>query len=788
VLTAGVLLIAGSNLLVWIVGLGNSPHVSMMRFNAALALTACGISLWLSRDENAAPISAAVASALGLFASLIGTLTALQYFTGWDLHIDELFKRQRLDAAGTFTSHPGRMSLNAALTLVGAGLSLALLDVRWHWRKANSMTFAPGLAIVSALPTLAAFVGYAIGIGYLTGILGSTNMLLHTAVAQLALCAAILAARPDRQPMRLMLSRGPAGLLLRWLGPATVVMLLGLGWIVHRGQRAQVYGANDALALMILLGLLLLSSLLFGTAVALGRIEERRAGAAAAVREQEERFRMLADNISQLAWMADATGSIFWYNKRWFEYTGTTAEQVTGWGWKIVHDPEHVQRVADGFAHAVAAGEQWEDTFPLRGRAGEWRWFLSRALPMRDDAGRVVGWFGTNTDITEQRAAADALTAAKEAAEGANRAKDEFLAALSHELRTPLTPVLMTAEELCDDPALSPEIRDQLCMVRRNIRLEARLIDDLLDLTRAAHGKFGLRRAACDLQMVGREALEVVREEAAGRSVVLTEELDRSPAWLEGDCTRIEQVLWNLLRNAVKFTPSGGRVTLRTRIDREEGRWIAEVEDTGIGISAEVLPRLFKPFEQGGLVNNHRFGGLGLGLAISKTIVEMHGGTIEAHSGGVNCGATFKVSLGPLRPSPAAAAPAGDSRQPAKSARGPMRLLLVEDHAPTRAVLSRLLRRGGHTVTEAGDVSSALAAAAEANGEFDALVSDIGLPDGSGQDLMAELRKSYGMRGIAVSGYGTEEDLRRSSDSGFAAHLTKPVEFAQLREALSRFG
>jgi PAS domain S-box-containing protein len=275
------------------------------------------------------------------------------------------------------------MSLNAALTLAGAGLSLALLNVRWRSRKGHSISFAPGLAIISALPTLAAFVGYTIGIGYLTGILGSTNMLLHTAVAQLAMCAAILTARPDRQPMRLALSPGPAGMLLRWLGPAALAMLLGLGWIVHRGQRAQVYGANDALALTILLALLLLSALLFATATALDRTEKRRARAAAAVREQEERFRMLADNISQLAWMADASGSIFWYNKRWYEYTGTTPEQVAGWGWKIVHDPGHVQRVVDGFAHAIAAGERWEDTFPLRSRSGEWRWFLSRALPMR---------------------------------------------------------------------------------------------------------------------------------------------------------------------------------------------------------------------------------------------------------------------------------------------------------------------------------------------------------------------------------------------------------------------
>ncbi len=504
-----------------------------------------------------------------------------------------------------------------------------------------------------------------------------------------------------------------------------------------------------------------------------------RARATQVSKENEERFRALADNIAQLAWMADDKGWIFWYNRRWFDYTGTTLEQMQGWGWAQVHHPEHLRRVTDKWSHHLAAGEGWEDTFPLRGADGQYRWFLSRAFPIRDAAGEVLRWFGTNTDVTEQRASAEALALAKEEAEAANRAKDDFLAALSHELRTPLTPVLMTAAALREEERLPLDVREALGMMQRNIELEARLIDDLLDLTRIARGKVTMREVDCEAHALLGIALEIVREEAAGKQLTVETELAARQTRLRGDAVRLQQVFWNLLKNAVKFTPSGGRVLVRSQ--NAEGRILIEISDTGVGIDPAALERIFQPFDQAGRVNDHRFGGLGLGLSISKAIVDLHGGTITAASEGLDRGARFQVRL------PASeGAPVQTESEPADLVLDrPLRLLLVEDHEPTLLVLTRLLTRAGHAVSSASRVAAARELASRQT--FDLMISDIGLPDGTGIELMKELRHAHGLRGVALSGYGMEEDLRRSREAGFEVHLVKPVDFGQLRRTLAQF-
>ncbi|HEX8309803.1 MAG TPA: PAS domain-containing protein [Chthoniobacteraceae bacterium] len=500
----------------------------------------------------------------------------------------------------------------------------------------------------------------------------------------------------------------------------------------------------------------------------------------------EERFRTLADNIAQLAWMADATGDIFWYNQRWFDYTGSTLAEMRGWGWEKVHHAEHVTRVVEKWSRHLAAGREWEDTFPLRGANGEYRWFLSRAFPIRDEHGKVLRWFGTNTDITEQRAGAEALADAKEQAEAASRAKDDFLAVLSHELRTPLTPVLLSAAALEEDERLPEEARSELTMIRRNIELEARLIEDLLDLTRIARGKLTLRLEECDAHSLIEFAVQIVRESVARKELNLVMQLGASRSSLSCDTARLQQVIWNMLSNAVKYTPAGGSITVRTT-DRDE-RIVIEVSDTGLGIDPAAQELIFLPFEQAGLANNHAFGGLGLGLSITKAIVEMHVGQISVHSAGGGKGTTFRVELPTIatRRDSDQSTPLFPHRSGVRQADAtPLRLLIVEDHEATLSVLTRLLVRAGHSVMSASSVTTALEAARGAT--FDLVLSDIGLPDGSGLTLMQELRDRYGLRGIALTGYGQEEDQRRSHEAGFVAHLTKPIEIDQLRQALAEF-
>ncbi len=499
----------------------------------------------------------------------------------------------------------------------------------------------------------------------------------------------------------------------------------------------------------------------------------------AAMRESEERLRALAENMAQLVWMADAEGSIFWYNQRWFDYTGTTLEQMQGWGWEKVQQSSHIARVVEKWKRHLASGEPWEDTFPLRGADGNFRWFLSRAVPLRDEGGKVRRWFGTNTDITEQREAADALALAKEQVEESSRAKDDFLAALSHELRTPLTPVLMTAASLETDPSLPQEVRDQLAMMRRNIELEARLIDDLLDLTRISRGKLSIAPVAADIHELLSHTSEIVRSDGFGKQVHVIFKRDAAQHHALADPARIQQVFWNLIKNALKFTPTGGTITVRTRND-SEGWILVSVEDTGIGIGSDALPHIFKAFEQGDVAGQHRYGGLGLGLAISQAIVAVHGGTIQAESEGAGRGATFTVALATVA---APAAPTGDKASPTAPAPA-LRLLIVEDHEATRTVLTRLLTRSGHHVTAAATMQEALACFAAEH--FDAVVSDLGLPDGSGLDLMRQIQRQRPVPGIALSGYGMEDDLRQTKEAGFFAHLVKPVHLGQLRQLLAQ--
>ncbi len=372
------------------------------------------------------------------------------------------------------------------------------------------------------------------------------------------------------------------------------------------------------------------------------------------------------------------------------------------------------------------------------------------------------------------------LLKAKKAAQKANKAKDEFLAALSHELRTPLSPVLMLSTVMELDASLPPEVREQAGVIRRNTELEARLIDDLLDLTRIAHGKLKLVPSTVDIHALLSQTEEIVLSESRGKRVEVHFFKEATAHHVQGDQARLQQVLWNVIKNAIKFTPSGKDVRVYSE-NTSPDRIRIRVVDSGIGIAPEALPRIFNAFEQGG-VSTQRFGGLGLGLAITKAIVDMHGGSIRAESQGKGCGATFTVEFNTVpAPLPLPEVVASTSIVPA----GKLRILLVEDHDSTRDVLTRILKRSGYEVEAAGTGGEALELA-HSTGPFDAVVSDLGLPDQSGFDLMRTLKAKYNLPGIALSGYGMEEDLRKAKAAGFTAHLVKPVPYDQLRSLLEQ--
>jgi signal transduction histidine kinase/CheY-like chemotaxis protein len=370
-------------------------------------------------------------------------------------------------------------------------------------------------------------------------------------------------------------------------------------------------------------------------------------------------------------------------------------------------------------------------------------------------------------------------------ARSANAAKDRFLASLSHELRTPLAPVLAVVSALGENERVPLELRRPLDLVRRNVELEARLIDDLLDLTRIGRGKLELHPEVTDARTVIEHTIEICCErDPTAASLRIVKELAAEDHRIWADPSRLTQVLWNLLSNAVKFTPPGGTVTVRTWDAAD--RLLVQISDTGVGIDPARLPRVFDAFEQGRTRSPRGVGGLGLGLAISKAIVELHGGRLTAESAGRGSGATFTVSLPASLPrvdsDSGEIEVAGEPYVPPQPAGETRRILLVEDHADTAEAMTELLSLMGYQVTTTGSVAEALAAAdAE---RFDLLLSDLGLPDGSGLDLMRQLGRRDGLPGIAVSGYGMEEDVRESLQAGFRQHLTKPVTLQRLQAAI----
>ncbi len=387
------------------------------------------------------------------------------------------------------------------------------------------------------------------------------------------------------------------------------------------------------------------------------------------------------------------------------------------------------------------------------------------------------------------RQLAESEQAARREAELASRTKDHFLAVLSHELRTPLTPVLLILSLLKRRTDLANDLKEDLQTIERNVELEARLIDDLLDLTRVARGKLQLSRETTDVHALMIRALEI-----CGRPEGVDVDVDLSAKdhVVRGDPARLQQVFWNLLTNARKFTPRGGTIRVRSR-NSQERKVRFEVSDTGIGIDPQLLPKLFNAFEQGDELRAKKAGGLGLGLAISRALVVAHGGNLTAASAGKNRGSTFVVELPTLeqpagrtpptpQPTPSVDQRAAATTTPARS----LNVLLVEDDQPTQRAMSRLLTEMGHTFRVARSVRTALDLASREH--FDLLISDLGLPDGSGHDLMRALRRRSpdSIRAICVSGYGMEDDIRKSREAGFNQHLTKPISLDRLEAVIAK--
>lgn len=486
------------------------------------------------------------------------------------------------------------------------------------------------------------------------------------------------------------------------------------------------------------------------------------------------------DSTTDAIVVTDLNGNVRDFNEKYAKMMGVTREELKA---ADVHRLrlQFSQRFKDpeGFVAQVMEIYRTKpaETFDVL----EWKdgTILERYSQIQLLDQKPVGRVWSFRDVTERKRVEENLEAAKIAAENANRAKDDFLASLSHELRTPLMPAMIAASYLAEHENLLPEFREEVTTIWRNVQLEAQLIDDLLDVTRITRGKIEVHHEVADVHRLLQNAVEIVKSDILKKEIELVIDLSAREHHIWADPVRIQQVFWNLVNNAVKFTPEKRRISIRS-FNRGK-QFVFEISDTGIGIEPERQASIFEPFNQGERSITRQFGGLGLGLTISKTLLDLHGGTISVESAGKNCGTTFRVALDLLRePLPISSDGARDGVTTSKK----LRLLLVDDHADTRTVLSRLLTKCGHEVVTADSAQNALKILE--GGQFDALLSDIGLPGTSGYELMREAKRRGPLKGIALSGLGMDEDLRRSREAGFDYHLTKPINFQNLRSTLEK--
>jgi PAS domain S-box-containing protein len=525
----------------------------------------------------------------------------------------------------------------------------------------------------------------------------------------------------------------------------------------------------------------------FGSIVSVVRVRRLRHGVASAeltrqaLFTSEERFRAIAEALPQVLFTARPDGTADYVNRRLHDFTGAPVGDADGKQWLPYVHPDDVVAVGREWKNAIRAGRPFDTEFRMRRADGEYRWFKCRSVPVRDTSGAIAQWVGSSMEIEDRKraeadltTALDAMARARDAAEAANRAKDDFLAVLSHELRSPLSAMVGWLWLLRREIAGQPAALRALDTLERNVRAQSQLIDDLLDVSRIVSGKLRLEFETTDLAQVVRAAVDAIRPAAAGKHVTLACDVPAVPLPVEGDAERLAQVAGNLLANAVKFTPEGGRIAVTA--GREDADAVVVVRDSGEGVAPALLPHVFDRFKQGDASTVREHGGLGLGLAIVHHVVERHGGTVTAWSPGPGLGATFTVRL-PVARRAAAPVPA-TARTPdaSRSRLDAVRVLLVDDEPDTRAALSLALEANGASVVQAGSVREALA-------DFDRLrpeviVSDISMPGEDGYALLRRIRDAGGRvtPAVAVTGLASTRDREQALHAGFDGYLAKPVQ------------
>ncbi|GEJ58892.1 hybrid sensor histidine kinase/response regulator [Anaeromyxobacter diazotrophicus] len=706
-----------------------------MKTNAALGVALAGFALLLLGPREAAGGRRWAGTAAAAVVLITGAATLAEHLLQCDLGVDQLLASELPGAAATVS--PNRMGppASASLALLGAGL-LAL-----GWRRVRFI--APYLGLATCFVNLVPAVGYLFGIGAFYGHAPLTGIAWPTVLALLTLGFGLVLAGRGDGPAALLLREDEGGAFLRRVLPWTLLVPLALGLLAVEGERRGLYGVATGDGALVL-------ALVFFFSVFLWRSAGRVSRAAAA---QRSLARFPEENPDPVL-RVDGGLTVLYANQAARARLRPLQVEVGRTA------PPELAALA---GRALAEGRRLETEV----RCGDALFSMS-VVPV----GAEVNLYGQ--DVTARKAMEEELREA-------DRRKTEFLAVLSHELRNPLAPIRNGVYVLEHAAPGSEQARRAQQVIGRQTGHLARLVDDLLDVTRISRGKIDLRREPLDLREVVRATVEDQRALYARGGIALHLEEGADAVRVEADRTRLAQVLGNLLNNALKFTPAGGAVAVRLEV--QDGRAVLRVQDDGQGIDPAHVERMFEPFAQADHGLARTLGGLGLGLALVKSLVELHGGAVRARSEGPGQGAEFVVSL-PL------AAGGGPASAPAAGAGARRRLVLViDDNADAGQTLADLLELEGHAVHLACDGRSGVALARELRP--DVVLCDIGLPDLDGYEVARTLRREEALRStrlVALTGYAQPEDRARAAEAGFDAHLAKPPRLEALAKLLGADG
>lgn len=726
-----------------------------MKANTALCFLLAGVSLGLQSKRHFLTPQITKGCAIALTA--IAFLTLYQYFFDWNLGIDELlFLERPLSPA---TSHPGRMGINTAINfgLTGAALWLSSRRDKTQRQpqkqtKVDRIAISQVLATVAGLIALQAVVGYAYNVRVFYKISAfTTSMSLHTALTFGALCVGILALKSNRGLMQTLTSNAIGGDIARRFIPAAIVVPLVLGWLILQGQQANLYDPNFALSLMSVSLVVISLGLIGRSAGILNQVDRDRKRSDERLRSSEERLQLALGGARQGIWDWHLKRQVLTWDDRCKEIFGLLLDVPLTYEWHLeaIH-PDDRQRVSEAAAIALRDRGEFVEEYRTFHPDGTMRWVLAQGRGYYEFSGEPYRMLGTVMDISDRKLAEIALQHQAKELLQANRLKDEFLAALSHELRTPLNPILGWTTMLRGQKLTPAKAAQALETIERNTRQQIRLVDDLLDVSRVIQGKLTLEFHPVDLLMIVNSAIDTVQFAAQAKGIAIA--IQGLPSLTAmGDCDRLQQVFWNLLSNAIKFTPNEGRVEVELAIvSKEDAAFSAQIRvtDTGIGIASEFLPHVFESFRQADGSTTRKYGGLGLGLAIVRHLVELHGGTVAAESPGIGQGATFTVKL-PLRTvgSPVVSDSLGEAplpqfqSLPLASQTTPLvgiRIFLVDDELDNLELLRFLLQENGAEVTALTSPLKALELVAD--NPPDLLVSDLGMPQIDGYQLIRQVR------------------------------------------------